>query len=209
MENEIATLKSAADHYLVTLINVLSEIRQSDRPFHGKICALFAMSIDFDPKSDIAKSFLFALQRKFHWATECQERCNESLPSHGLGAGINKDGASTLDSDFFPKTGQNGRSASIAELDGLVARYIDFALLQAQQRRVMEMQAWTEKFRGLLVLNDSELSFHPAKLSLENWSFRWGGTASAHEASSPPALPPNCEGNAPPAIRQQRKTNSS
>ena len=51
------------------------------------------------------------------------------------------------------------------QLNRIVNQYLEFAELQAMQRKPMYMKDWISKLHGFLVLNDREILNHPGKIS--------------------------------------------
>ena len=56
------------EDYFERLLEEIREIRLSERRFYQKITDIFATSIDYDPKSDVTKTFFATVQNKFHYA---------------------------------------------------------------------------------------------------------------------------------------------
>ena len=52
-------------------------------------------------------------------------------------------------------------------LNRIVSQYLEFAELQALQRKPMHMKDWIEKLHGFLTLNDREILEHNGKVSHE------------------------------------------
>lgn len=58
----------------------------------------------------------------------------------------------------------NGRRT---ELNLIVSQYLEFAELQARNRKAMYMKDWVSKLHGFLTLNDKEILGHKGKISAE------------------------------------------
>lgn len=84
--------KNFGKDYFEELLERIREIRASERRFYQKITDIYAeCSIDYDPKTDITRTFYKTVQNKLHWAitgkTAAQiiaERANAKLPNMGL-----------------------------------------------------------------------------------------------------------------------------
>ena len=57
--------------------------------------------------------------------------------------------------------------AELAELNHVVAMYLDFAELQAKKLKLMKMQDWQKKLDAFLRLNDYSVLEHPGTLKAE------------------------------------------
>jgi hypothetical protein len=55
--------------YFDELLERIRDIRASEKRFYRKILDIHALSVDYDPKSEVARSFFKAAQNKLHWAT--------------------------------------------------------------------------------------------------------------------------------------------
>jgi hypothetical protein len=137
MENELALLRAACDYFFDVLCTQLQDIRLSEKPALGKICLLFATSIDYRRDADAAGKFFAAAHKKF----QCGMNTQVTEPSW---------------------------SESQEQLNRILSRLFDFADLQAQQHRPMDMQAWSDQLTGLLALNDCDLQHHNGRRCGEN-----------------------------------------
>lgn len=79
-------------HYFEELLERIREIRASERRFYQKITDIYTQcSIDYDPNTEITRSFYKAIQNKLHWAITGQtaaeiisNRANADKPNMGL-----------------------------------------------------------------------------------------------------------------------------
>ena len=46
----------------------IRDIRSSEKVFCRKVLDLYAMSIDYDPNTDLSRQFFATVQNKMHWA---------------------------------------------------------------------------------------------------------------------------------------------
>ena len=161
-------LMDAKSQYFDELLDRIRNIRSSEKIFYRKVCDVFATSVDYDGRSESAKVFFASVQNKFHWAI-CGNTAAEIVYKR---ADINKPqmGLTNYPGDQIRK-----QDVSIAknyldadELDSLnrvVNQYLEFAELQAKNRKAMYMQDWTEKLHGFLTLNDMEILGHKGNIS--------------------------------------------
>jgi hypothetical protein len=153
-------LKQARNPYFEELLNRIRDIRSSEKVFYRKVCDIFATSIDYDPKSEMSQDFFATVQNKFHWAIHghtaaelIMQRADSTKPNMGL---TNFPGEQIKKADV--KVAKNYlNEAELKQLNLIVSQYLDFAELQAMNRKPMHMQDWTIKLHGFLTLNDREI----------------------------------------------------
>lgn len=153
-------LKQARDPYFDELLARIRDIRTSEKVFYRKVCDIYATSIDYDPKSDMSKDFFATVQNKFHWAIHghtaaelIMQRADSAKPNMGL---TNFPGEQIKKADV--KVAKNYlREDELKQLNLIVSQYLDFAELQAMNRKPMYMQDWITKLHGFLTLNDREI----------------------------------------------------
>ena len=153
-------LKQARNPYFEELLNRIRDIRSSEKVFYRKICDIYATSMDYDPKSDVTKQFFATVQNKFHWAIHGHTaaelillRADHSKPNMGL---TNFPGEAIKRADVtVAKNYLN--EVELKQLNLIVSQYLDFAELQAMNRKPMYMQDWVAKLYGFLTLNDREI----------------------------------------------------
>ncbi|MDO6435640.1 virulence RhuM family protein [Flavitalea sp. BT771] len=153
-------LKQARDPYFDELLDRIRDIRSSEKVFYRKVCDIYATSIDYEPKSDMTKEFFATVQNKFHWAIHGHtaaelilQRADSSKPNMGL---TNFPGEQIKKADV--KVAKNYlNEGELKQLNLIVSQYLDFAELQAMNRKPMYMQDWSTKLHGFLTLNDREI----------------------------------------------------
>jgi len=150
----------------------IRDIRSSERRFYQKITDIYAQcSIDYDPKSDETKTFYATVQNKFHFAITgltaaeiISQRADSLKPNMGLSNWKNS-----------PKGKIRQHDVTIAknyltkdELDiynRIVEMYLNFAELQAKNKKAMTQKEWIEKLDAFLDLNGKEILKHKGKIS--------------------------------------------
>lgn len=165
-----ARLKQARDGYFDELLGRIRDIRSSEKVFYRKVCDIYSTAIDYDPTVEITRDFFASVQNKFHWAIHghtaaevVMERADASKPNMGL--------------TNWPTTEIRKQDVTVAknyldeeELDHLnriVNQYLEFAELQALQRKPMHMADWKKKLHDFLTLNEREVLLHGGKVSHE------------------------------------------
>lgn len=153
-------LKQARDPYFDELLDRIRDIRSSEKVFYRKVCDIYTTSIDYDAKSDMSKEFFATVQNKFHWAIHghtaaelIMQRADSTKPHMGL---TNFPGESIKKTDVTVAKNYLNED-ELKQLNLIVSQYLDFAELQALNRKPMYMQDWITKLHGFLTLNDREI----------------------------------------------------
>jgi hypothetical protein len=116
--------------------------------------------MDYNPKSEASKQFFATVQNKFHWAIHGHTaaelillRADHTKPNMGL---TNFSGEAIKKADVSVAKNYLNED-ELKQLNLIVSQYLDFAELQATNRKPMYMQDWTAKLHGFLTLNDREI----------------------------------------------------
>ena len=161
-------LKQARNHYFDELLARIRDIRSSERVFYRKVCDIFATSIDYDASTAMAREFFATVQNKFHWAIHTHTaaeliklRADAAKPNMGLtnwpGERIKKEDVTVAKNYLQP--------GELDQLNRIVNQYLEFAELQAMNRKPMHMSDWQSKLNDFLTLNDREILMHKGKVS--------------------------------------------
>ncbi|HOB85579.1 MAG TPA: RhuM family protein, partial [Bacteroidales bacterium] len=133
----------------------------SERRFYQKITDIYAeCSIDYDPESEITRTFYKTVQNKLHWAVTgltaaeiISGRAKAELPNMGLTTWKRSPKGKILKSDItIAKNYLNEKE--IKELNRVVTMYLDYAENQAEKQVPMKMKDWIEKLDSFLQFND-------------------------------------------------------
>ena len=147
--------------YFDELLERIREIRASERRFYQKITDIYAdCSMDYDPESEITRTFYKTVQNKLHWAVTGQtaaelvsDRAKAELPNMGLTNWKKSPKGKILKSDItIAKNYLNEKE--IKKLNRVVTMYLDYAETQAEKQIPMKMKDWTEKLDSFLQFND-------------------------------------------------------
>ncbi|MFA7405702.1 MAG: virulence RhuM family protein [Pelobacteraceae bacterium] len=152
----------------------IRDIRSSERRFYQKITDIYSQcSADYDVNSETTKQFFATVQNKLHWAI-----------THQTAAEIVQSRADSQKSNMGLTTWKNASTGQIRktdvsiaknyleenELDGLnriVAMYLDYAEMQANNRQMMTMQDWVGKLDAFLQFNEKDVLTNAGKVSAE------------------------------------------
>lgn len=158
--------------YFDELLARIRDIRSSERRFYQKVLDIYATSVDYAPDTELAQQFFATVQNKMHWATHghtaaeiIHQRANASQPHMGLqttrpGGVVRKEDVSVA---------KNYLSADeLQVLNRIVNLYIEYAELQALDRKPMRMQDWIAKLDDFLKISGRELLSHTGQISAAN-----------------------------------------
>ena len=164
-------LKNAGKgNYFDELLARIRDIRSSEKMFYRKVLEIYALSIDYDPRTEATQQFFATVQNKMHYSV------------HGHTAAEIIFNRADADKDFMGLTTWTGalpkrKDAEYAknylnedELDTLnriVNLYLDFAELQAKSHTPMYMKDWIQKLDDFLKLSGKELLNHAGTISAE------------------------------------------
>ena len=164
-------LKNAGQgNYFDELLARIRDIRSSEKVFYRKVLEIYALSIDYDPRTSITQQFFKTVQNKMHFA------------AHGHTAAEVIYDRANAEKDFMGLTTWRGtmptkQEAEIAKnylseeeidmLNRIVNLYLDFAELQAKSHVPMYMKDWIQKLNDFLKLSGKELLNHAGSVSAE------------------------------------------
>jgi hypothetical protein len=159
-----AKLKDPDSDYFEELLARIRDIRASEKLFYKKVLDIYALSVDYDPKSETSEKFFQTVQNKMHWAAHGHTAAEIVV----IRADPNKENAGMTTWANASKGGlPNKRDAIIAKnylndeeletLNRIVTAYLEFAELQARSRKTMTMADWISKLDDFLKLSDREI----------------------------------------------------
>ena len=155
-------------NYFDELLARIRDIRSSEKLFWRKVLDIYATSIDYDPNVEMSQQLFATVQNKMHWAAHghtaaevIAERADASKPNMGLTSWT---GSRPRKSDIsIAKNYLNHEE--LDALNRIVVAYLEFAELQAQNRKPMYMSDWTAKLDDFLRLSEREILTHAGRIS--------------------------------------------
>lgn len=164
-----ARLKQAGGgDYFEELLARIRDIRSSEKVFWRKVLDIYATSIDYDPNADVSQQFFKIVQNKMHWAAHghtaaeiIKSRADADKPHMGLTSWA-KDKPKRTDTTVA-KNYLDAEEINI--LNRIVSSYLEFAELQATNRRPMHMQDWITKLDDFLRLSERDILTHAGSVS--------------------------------------------
>ena len=170
-DQRIKAGRTLGDDYFDELLARIRDIRSSERMFYQKITDIYATSIDYDRDADVTKVFFQTVQNKMHWAAHghtaaeiVRLRADSTKPHLGLTSWKNAPAGPVRKSDVsIAKNYLN--HGEIEALNRIVSAYLEFAELQARNRRPMHMADWIAKLDDFLKLSDRDILAHAGSVS--------------------------------------------
>jgi hypothetical protein len=162
--------RAGGGNYFDELLARIRDIRSAEKVFWRKVLDIYATSIDYDPRTDVSQRFFATVQNKMHWAAHGQtaaevvyrradgEKENMGL-THWVGNRPSKSEAVIAKNYLSPE--------ELDTLNRIVNAYLEFAELQALNRKPMYMKDWIAKLDDFLKLSGRELLNHAGTISHE------------------------------------------
>lgn len=153
-------LKQGGSRYFRELVQRIRDIRSSERNFYQQVTDIYATATDYDPRSDLTRTFFATVQNKLHYAVHehtaaevIYDRVDNEKPLVGMtnfkGDYITKDDV---------KIAKNYLSEiELQRLNLLVSQFLDYAELQALEQIPMAMQDWIDALDNQIVANRRKL----------------------------------------------------
>jgi len=162
--------RAGGGNYFDELLARIRDIRSAEKVFWRKVLDIYATSIDYDPGTDASQRFFATVQNKMHWAAHGQtaaevvyrradaEKENMGL-THWEGSRPSKSEAIIAKNYLTPD--------ELDMLNRIVNAYLEFAEIQALNRKPMYMQDWIDRLDDFLKLSGRELLTHAGTISHE------------------------------------------
>src|SRR5574344_24042 len=152
----------------------IRDVRSSERRLYQKITDIYAQcSADYDPNHQTSKEFFSTVQNKLHWAIVGEtaaeiiyNRVDSNKQNMGLTSWKNSPNGRIRKDDVVVAKNY----LSLEELDffnRIVTMYLDYAEMQAKNKKVMYMKDWIVKLDAFLQFNEKEVLEHKGKISHE------------------------------------------
>ena len=162
--------RAGGGNYFEELLARIRDIRSSEKVFWRKVLEIYATSIDYDSGEEASQAFFATVQNKMHWAAHghtaaeiVHERADAARPNMGLtnwqGTKPTK-GEAVIAKNYLT-------SEELEALNRIVNAYLEFAELQALNRKPMYMRDWIAKLEDFLRLGDRDILTHTGNISHE------------------------------------------
>lgn len=140
-------LKQGGNRYFRELLQRIRDIRSSERNFYQQVTDIYATAVDYDPRSDMTRTFFATVQNKLHFAVHAHtaaelihERVDSNKPMIGM---------TSFKGDYITrddvKIAKNYLSeVELTRLNLLVSGFLDFAEFTALEQQPMAMTDWID-----------------------------------------------------------------
>ena len=157
--------------YFDELLERIRDIRSSERRFYQKVLDIYATSVDYMPDTELSQQFFATVQNKMHWAAHghtaaeiIAARADAARPFMGLqttrpGGIIRKDDVAVA-KNYLTED-------ELKVLNRIVNLYIEYAELQALERKPMTMRDWIAKLDEFMRISGREQLDHAGHISAE------------------------------------------
>lgn len=158
--------------YFDELLARIRDIRSSEKVFWRKVLDIYATSVDYEPSAEASQRFFATVQNKLHWAAHGQTAAE--VVHARADAGQANMGLTTwtgFERGKPPARSDAGiaknylREDELGTLNRVVTAYLEFAEIQAMDRRPMAMADWITKLDEFLKVADREVLDHAGRIS--------------------------------------------
>ena len=168
--NDERLKEAGGGSYFDELLERIRDIRSSEKVFWRKVLDIYATSIDYDQKSETSQEFFKTVQNKMHWAAHgntaaevIYKRIDSQKPNLGL---TNFKGSKPTKQEA--EIAKNYLTADeLNILNRIVTAYLEFAELQALNRKPMYMKDWSDRLDDFLRMAGSEVLQNAGAVSHE------------------------------------------
>lgn len=169
-DQRLKSMKNFGEDYFDELLERIRDIRASEKRFYSKVLDIYATSVDYDGKAEISQEFFKTVQNKMHFSVSGQtaaeiiyDRADANKKNMGLTTFESvrpKKSEVTIAKNYLYE-------AEIDTLNRIVSMYLDYAEMQAKNKKEMYMKDWIEKLDAFLKFNDRDILDNPGKISHE------------------------------------------
>lgn len=162
--------KRFGEDYFDELLERIRDIRASEKRVYQKVKEIFALSVDYDGKTELAKNFFKCVQNKLEYAITgltapeiIANRADSTKDNMGLtsfkGVKVRKPDV-TVAKNYLTQE-------EITNLNLIVNMYLDYAELMAKNKKEMHMSDWADKLDEFLKFNERDILQNFGKVERE------------------------------------------
>jgi len=162
--------QAGGGNYFDELLARIRDIRSSEKVFWRKVLDIYATSIDYDPDTGMSREFFAVVQNKIHGAAHGHTaaeiviaRADAGKPNMGLTSWTGSKPA-LADAEIAKNYLTHDE---LDTLNRIVSIYLDFAELQALNRKAMYMKDWITKLDEFLRISERDILTHAGGVSHE------------------------------------------
>ncbi len=168
MDDDRLKQEGARSRYFEELLQRVRDIRSSERNFYQKITDIYATSIDYRKDDKLTKEFFATVQNKIHYAIHgktAAELINERVDSKKPFMGLTNFQGKYITARDVGIAKNYLSEEELKQLNLIVSMYLDFAELQATNKKTMKMTDWIKKLDDFLKISEKELLVNAGKFS--------------------------------------------
>jgi hypothetical protein len=162
--------RAGGGNYFEELLARIRDIRSSEKVFWRKVLEIYATSIDYDSREEASQVFFATVQNKVHWAAHghtAAEIVHHRADATRLNMGLTSWTGSKPTRGEVAIAKNYLTAEELEALNRIVNAYLEFAELQALNRKPMYMRDWIAKLEDFLRLGDREILTHAGTISHE------------------------------------------
>jgi hypothetical protein len=159
--------------YFEKQLEVIREIRLSERRFYQKITDIYSTALDYDPSAKTTIDFFKKVQNKLHWAIHghtaaelIYKRADADKDNMGLQTWETAPVGKIRKSDALVAKNYLQKD-EIRALELIVSGYLDFAENQANRNVPMTMEDWARHLDRILMATEHELLNNAGTIAME------------------------------------------
>lgn len=152
------------DEYFERQLQLIREIRLSERKFYQKVTDIYATSFDYDKSAETTRDFFKLVQNKLHYAVHRHtaselivERADADTPHMGLATWESATDGKILKNDVSIAKNYLDKK-EMSYMERIVSVYLDFAELQTERKIPMSMEDWAGRLDSFLEFNGNQIS---------------------------------------------------
>ncbi|MDQ6632346.1 MAG: virulence RhuM family protein [Verrucomicrobiota bacterium] len=157
--------------YFDELLERIRDIRSSEKRFYQKVLEIYATSVDYNSSAEASQLFFATVQNKMHWATHghtaaevIHMRADAGKPLMGL---LSTRPDQRIHREDVAVAKNYLTEEELQVLNRIVNLYIEYAELQALERKPMTMRDWITKLDEFLKISGRKLLDHAGKIPAE------------------------------------------
>ncbi len=161
------------DEYFDRQLQLIREIRLSERKFYQKVTDIYATAFDYDKSAKTTHDFFKLVQNKLHYAVHRHtaselivERANADKENMGLNSWESAPEGKIIKTDVVIAKNYLNKT-EMQFLERIVSLYLDFAELQAERKIPMSMEDWAKRLDSFIEFNGREVLVGAGKISHE------------------------------------------
>ena len=166
--------RGADTGYFEELLARIRDIRSSEKVFWRKVLDIYAISIDYDPRAETSQQFFATVQNKMHRATHGHTaaelialRADARKTHMGLTTWAAAPQGGALRKADVAVAKNYLTEQELQVLNRIVNAYLEFAELQALDRKPMTMAQWITKLDDFLRLSGRDILTHAGRITAE------------------------------------------